>query len=122
MYETEEKKKRDILNNFEAQFKKSTLTLMVLKILSEREMYAYEITQEAFKRTHGRYKMPLLYTTLNKLQDYGFVEESKKVISKDNRVRIYYRLTEKGADHLKELKTLYAELVATVQSIVYDEK
>lgn len=35
--------KRDVSENFEAQFKKATLTLMVLTILSEREMYAYEI-------------------------------------------------------------------------------
>ena len=37
----DESKKRDPLENFEAQFKKSTLPLMVMKILSEREMYAY---------------------------------------------------------------------------------
>ena len=43
--------KRDPLENFEAQFKKSTLPLMVLTILSEREkMYAYEITKEALER------------------------------------------------------------------------
>ena len=54
---------RDVLNNFETQFKKSTLPLMVLTILSEREqMYAYEITQECLRRTNGIYKMPLLYT------------------------------------------------------------
>lgn len=114
-------KKRNILENFEAQFKKSTLPLMVLKILSEREMYAYEITQEAFKRSNGRYKMPLLYTALGKLQEQGFVEESKKEISEDNRVRIYYRLTESGHDHLEKLKDLYSELVSTVQSIIYDQ-
>ena len=73
-----EDNKRDILENFEAQFKKSTLPLMVLKILSEREMYAYEITQIAYERSKGKYKMPLLYTTLRKLQEQGFVEESNK--------------------------------------------
>lgn len=117
----DESKKRDPLENFEAQFKKSTLPLMVMKILSEREMYAYEITQIAFKRSNGKYKMPLLYTTLSKLQEQGYVEESNKVISEDNRVRIYYRLTKEGHSHLEKLKALYANLIATVQSIVYDE-
>ena len=117
----DESKKRDPLENFEAQFKKSTLPLMVMKILSEREMYAYEITQIAFKRSNGKYKMPLLYTTLSKLQKQGFVEESKKVISEDNRVRIYYRLTEEGYAHLDKLKDLYADLISTVQSIIYEE-
>ncbi|MGN0732896.1 MAG: PadR family transcriptional regulator [Emergencia sp.] len=117
-----ENQKRNLLENFESQFKKSTLPLMVLKILSEREMYAYEITQIAFKRSNGKYKMPLLYTTLSKLQDQGFVEESNKVISEDNRVRIYYRLTDEGYAHLEKLKDLYADLIAAVQSIVYDEE
>lgn len=55
---------------------------MVMKILSEREMYAYEITQIASKCSNYRYKMPLLYTTLGKLQEQGFVEVSKKTFQK----------------------------------------
>lgn len=51
-------KKRSILDNFEARFKKSTLSLMVLKILSEREIYAYEITSEAFKRSKADIRCP----------------------------------------------------------------
>lgn len=116
-----EDNKRDILENFEAQFKKSTLPLMVLKILSEREMYAYEITQIAYERSKGKYKMPLLYTTLRKLQEQGFVVESKKVVSKDNRVRIYYKLTDDGLVYLENIKSMYLDLTAKVHSIVYDE-
>lgn len=85
---------RDALDNFESQFKKSTLPMMVLQILSEQEkMYAYEITQESLRRTDGIYKMPLLYTTINKLLEQGFVEEAGKVISESNRLRVYYRIT-----------------------------
>ena len=116
-----EDNKRDILENFEAQFKKSTLPLMVLKILSEREMYAYEITQIAYERSKGKYKMPLLYTTLRKLQEQGFVEKSNKVVSEDNRVRIYYKLTDDGLVYLEKIKSMYLDLTATVHSIVYDE-
>lgn len=116
-----EDNKRDILENFEAQFKKSTLPLMVLKILSEREMYAYEITQIAYERSKGKYKMPLLYTTLRKLQEQGFVAESKKVVSEDNRVRIYYKLTDDGLVYLEKIKSMYLDLIATVHSIVYEE-
>ncbi len=113
--------KRNPLENFEAQFKKSTLPLMVLKILSERDMYAYEIMQETLRRSNGKYKMPLLYTTLNKLQEQGYVIESRKTISDDNRVRVYYRITDAGRHHLQRLMKLYAELTETVKSIVYDE-
>ena len=114
---------RDVLDNFEAQFKKSTLPLMLLTLLSEQEqMYAYEITQECLRRTDGIYKMPLLYTTLSKLLEQGFVEEVGKTISESNRVRVYYRITEEGISHLYRLKSLYVKLSRAVQSVVYTEK
>ena len=48
------------LNNLEAMFKRATIPLLVLQMLSEREMYAYEIIQEVTSLTGGTYKMPLL--------------------------------------------------------------
>ncbi len=62
------------LSNFEAQFKRSTILLLVLRLLSEREMYAYEMIQETLRRSGGVYKMPLLYTVLNKLKGLGSIE------------------------------------------------
>lgn len=73
-------------------------------------MYAYEITQESLQRTNGMYKMPLLYITISKLQDQGFVEESEKIITEANRTRVYYRITGRGKLHLTKLKELYAVL------------
>ncbi len=113
-------KKRDALENFEAQFKKSTLPLLVLRILSERNMYAYEISQIVYERSNGKYKMPLLYASLNKLQEQGFIEESEKIISEDNRLRVYYQITAEGINHLEKLKSLYADLVQTVTKIIYE--
>lgn len=113
-----ENKRKDVIDNFEVQFKKFTLPLMVLKILSERDMYAYEITQVAYSRSNGKYKMPILYTTIGKLHDQGFVEESKKEISDENRIRIYYRITDEGLAHLELLKEQYAQLTSMVQSIL----
>ena len=55
--------------------------------------------------------MPLLYTTLNKLQEQGFVAEVEKIISDANRVRIYYCITETGRRYLSELKTLYKGII-----------
>ena len=114
---------RDVLDNFEAQFKKSTLPLMVLTILSEREqMYAYEITQECLRRTDGIYKMPLLYTTLSKLLEQGFVEEVEKVISESNRVRVYYRITEAGLAYYMEKCREWQVTKEVVEAFIIEEE
>ena len=73
-----EESKRNPLNNFEAQFKKATLQLLILSILSDGEMYAYEIAQTILEKSNGKYKAPLLYTSISKLEESGFVSESKK--------------------------------------------
>lgn len=103
-------KKRDVLDNYETQFKKSTLPLRILKFLSEREMYTYEISQEALKRSGGRYKAPLLYNIIKKLQEQGFVSISRKETSENNRVRVYYKTTDEGLVYLANLKIMIIHL------------
>ncbi len=106
------------LSNFEAQFKRSTIPLLVLRLLSEREMYAYEMIQETLKRSGGIYKMPLLYTVLNKLKGQGFIEESRHEISEKNQVRVYYAITEEGRTYLSQLETLYRTLSDIVSKLL----
>ncbi|MCI8646389.1 MAG: PadR family transcriptional regulator [Firmicutes bacterium] len=119
MKKREENSRQDSLNNFEAQFKRSTIPLLVLQLLSEHEMYAYEMIQETLKRSDGVYKMPLLYTVLNKLEEQGCVRKSRQEVSEGNRVRVYYAITDEGLDYLAELKQLYALLSDTIRTIVY---
>nr|WP_305146665.1 PadR family transcriptional regulator [Anaerovorax odorimutans] len=92
--------------------------MLVLELLSEREMYAYEIIQETLIRSNQQYRMPLLYTILNKMQDQGYVVESRKEISEDNRVRNYYAITPEGRIYLSELKKLYGALTESVIKIL----
>lgn len=106
-------------NNFEAQFKRSTIPLLVLQLLSERERYAYEIIQEVLKRSDGKYKMPLLYNILNKFKDQGYVIESRKEVSDSNRIRIYYAITPKGYVYLSDLKDEYSILSGAVNKIIF---
>ena len=106
-------------NNFKAQFKRSTIPLLVLQLLSEREMYAYEIIQEALKRSDGKYKMPLLYNILNKFKEQGYVIESRKEVSDSNRIRIYYAITPEGLEYLSKLKEEYRKLSEAVNQIIF---
>ena len=106
------------LNNLEAMFKRATIPLLVLQMLSEREMYAYEIIQEVTSLTGGTYKMPLLYTPLNKLKEQGYIVECRQEITDKSRIRRYYAVTDKGLELLEDLKQTYTDLAKAVEIII----
>jgi len=88
---------------------KGSLTTIILKLLNESEkMYGYEMTQKVKAITKGELNITegALYPALHKLEAEGLLDvEVKKV---DNRLRKYYKLTEKGnketVSKLEELK------------------
>ena len=98
---------------------KGSLTTIVLKLLSESEqMYGYEITQKVKELTKGKLKITegALYPALHKLEAEGLLEV--EVLKVNNRLRKYYKLTEKGntetANKLNELE----EFLETLQGIL----
>ena len=103
-------RKQDYGHSFEDYFKRAVNPMLILSLLQERPKYAYEMTQELKERTGGAYNMPLLYPVLYRLQDQGFIEESEKVISQNNRVRNYYRLTPAGIAHLEVMRRDFVRL------------
>ena len=103
-------RKQDYGHSFEDYFKRAVNPMLILSLLQERPKYAYEMTQELKERTGCEYNMPLLYPVLYRLQDQGFIEESEKVISQNNRVRNYYRLTPAGIAHLEVMRRDFVRL------------
>ena len=103
-------RKQDYGHSFEDYFKRAVNPMLILSLLQERPKYAYEMTQELKERTGGEYNMPLLYPVLYRLQDQGFIEESEKVISQNNRVRNYYRPTPAGIAHLEVMRRDFVRL------------
>ncbi|MBE0667731.1 MAG: PadR family transcriptional regulator [Bacteroidales bacterium] len=98
---------------------KGSLKTIVLKLLKENSrMYGYEITRKVEELTAGKIKLTYgaLYPVLHKLEKEGvLVTESENF---NNRIRIYYSLTEEGhsvvAERLKEMK----EFIESLQKIV----
>jgi len=76
---------------------KGSLSTIILKLLSkEDKMYGYEMTQRVKELTKGELNITegALYPALHKLEADGLLEvEMQKV---DNRLRKYYKLTQKG--------------------------
>mgnify|MGYP001185250458 FL=1 len=98
---------------------KGSLNTIILKLLEESgKMYGYEITQKVKDITKGELQITegALYPALHKLEAEGLLDvEMQKV---DNRLRKYYKLTEKGttetANRLSELE----EYIRTMQTII----
>ena len=85
-------------------------------------MYAYDIIRETLSLSNNVYKMPLIYTLLDKLEADTYITQSRREISDNNRVRIYYKITEKGVQYLNELTDSYVRLSDSVNKILFGEE
>jgi len=98
---------------------KGSLTTIILKLLNEGDkMYGYEITQKVKSITKGELKITegALYPALHKLEAEGLLEvEVEKV---DNRLRKYYKLTEKGAKETQSKLEELQDYIKTMQLLV----
>lgn len=114
-------KSSDSGHSFKDYFKRATNQMVVLSLLSECPMYAYQMSAEMAKRSDSKYTMSLLYPVLYRLQELGYIEEVKKEISEDNRVRNYYGITEKGRTYLTQVVSEFYDMVGTVEGILRKE-
>lgn len=98
---------------------KGSLSTIILKLLSDNDrMYGYEMTQKVKTMTKGELKITegALYPALHKLEAQGLIEvEMQKV---DNRLRKYYRLTQKGNEEKTSMLSELEAYLQTMQSIL----
>jgi len=98
---------------------KGSLVTIILKLLTENDkMYGYEITQKVKDLTLGELNITegALYPALHKLEADGLLDvEVQKV---DNRLRKYYKLTEKGTTESVNLLNELQRYIETMQHLV----
>lgn len=96
-------------HSFQAYFKRATSPLVVLRLLMEKPMYGYELTQEMKLRSGGAFTISVLYPVLYRLQEQGYVEITRSEVV-DNRNRSYYAITPAGEDYLRRTWREYLEI------------
>lgn len=96
-------------HSFQAYFKRATSPLVVLRLLMEKPMYGYELTQEMKQRSGGAFTISVLYPVLYRLQEQGYVEITRSEVV-DNRNRSYYAITPAGEDYLRRTWREYLEI------------
>ena len=99
-------------------FKKATVEMLILHLISLKPMYVYEIIQALESRSSGQYRVTTLYPAIYRLMKFGYIREYGKKVSQDNRLRRFYSVTEQGKMYLKSLESDYYRLSEGVQMIL----
>lgn len=98
--------------------KKATTEMLVLFLLAQKPMYTYEMMSQIAELSGGDLTFNTLYLTIHRLQDFQYIREHEKVLSEDNRARIYYAITPSGSAYLEALIQEYRRYTATVDHIL----
>ena len=98
-------------------FKRGTVDLVVLSVLTEKDMYGYEIVKAVKEKSDGNYEIPLgtLYPVLYRFIENGYLSDRDEIVSK--RLRKYYHLEEKGKEYYKALLEEYKKISQGVNLI-----
>ena len=101
---------------------KGTLSVMILKLLSERErMYGYEMYQQVKELSDGKIllKDGSLYPALQKMTSDGLLSFKEENVG--GRIRKYYYLTKKGQKEKIAYVDEVKDFINTLNKIVFSE-
>ncbi len=89
--------KKDINENVRS----GIVELLILQLLSEKEMYGYEIRKALAQRTNNAFEMKeaSLYGPLYRMSSRGLISSRKEVVN-GKRFRVYYRIEDFGRQYL----------------------
>jgi PadR family transcriptional regulator PadR len=92
------------VDDINKQLKKGVLEILILKLLTLRDMYGYQLIQELDEASHGVFRMKegSLYPVLYRLEDDQFIESYWEQVNDRRSVpRKYYRITARGIAEYK---------------------
>ena len=111
----------DTGHSFSAYFKRATSPLVVLSLLSERPMYAYEISSIMDERSHGTFTISVIYPVLYRLEKQNYIEGAGTEVI-DGRARNYYRITDAGEEYLQDCLTEFDQFADVFRHLTEGRK
>ena len=87
--------------------------LLILKMLTEQDMYGYQIRQELERRTCGAFQIKegSLYGPLYRMSERKLISAHKELVG-EKRFRNYYTIEDSGREYLefavKEMEIVFA--------------
>lgn len=96
-----------------------SITMLVLKLLSEQDMYGYQLIKELDRRSENVFtlKEGTLYPVLHSLEE-KFAIESYEMTAETGRLRKYYHLTDIGLKLLDEKSKEWKEYQNAISGIM----
>ncbi len=105
--------------NIIKQFKKGVLDIVILKLLSQQEMYGYELVSELNRRGESlNIKEGTLYPILYRLEDEGLVETRWEQAASRSKPKKYYKVTEKGIEAMTEAYSQWKAIARDITNIM----
>lgn len=104
--------------NLPIALKKATTEMLVLHLLREKPMYTYEMMNAISERSGGDITFNTLYLSIYRLEENGYIREHEKVMSEDNRTRIYFAVTDAGSEYLDALIREYKRYTAALARVL----
>ncbi len=107
------------METFDKELKRGTLEMILLRLLSERQMYGYELASALEKKAGSlfRLKEGTLYPILYRLEKAGHVE-SRWETAERGVPRKYYRLTGSGQKYLQARTNEWREFTAAIDRVM----
>lgn len=82
--------------------------MLLLKLVSEGDMYGYQLSQELKKRSAGSYTVleGSMYPILYRLSDLNYISFYETKVGK-RQTRVYYHMEENGRQYFREMTQSY---------------
>lgn len=102
-----------------SSFKMGTVEMIVLFLLSKRDLYGYELAMTIKDLSEGGFVVAesSLYPVLYKLVEKKYISDREEIVGK-RRIRVYYHLEEAGRNRLADLIEDYRNTSAGIEKIL----
>ncbi|MBQ8496622.1 MAG: PadR family transcriptional regulator [Clostridia bacterium] len=106
-------------NDIEENLKRGILEMLILKMLSQEDMYGYQMISEMNIRGKGLIdiKEGSLYGPLYRLIGKNYISENKVLVGK-RRTRVYYHIEPLGVEYLNTMIEVYSQITEAVNLIM----
>lgn len=108
---------------FNKELKRGTLEMILLHLISERQMYGYELVSSLEKRGGSlfRIKEGTLYPILYRLEKAGYMESRWETLERGV-PRKYYRLTAAGRKYMQARLDEWREFTAAIDLLLEERQ